>query len=48
VVSKSSIGLKVKADWKGQPQEYLEYFEDWAFQPNTEIESEGRFCNYFY
>jgi hypothetical protein len=42
-VSKPSIGLKVKADWDGQPQEYWEYFEDWASQSNTEIEPEGRF-----
>jgi hypothetical protein len=43
VVSKPSIGFKVKADWGGQPQEYQEYFEDWPPQSNTEIESEGRF-----
>jgi hypothetical protein len=43
VVSKSSIGFKVKADWAGQPQEYREYFEDWTSQSNTEIEHEGRF-----
>jgi len=41
VVSKPSIGLKVKADWDGQPQEYREYFEDWVFQSNTEIKPEG-------
>jgi hypothetical protein len=41
VVSKLSIGLKVKADWDGQPQEYREYFEDWTFQSNTEMESKG-------
>ena len=35
VVSKPSIGLKVKADWAGQPQEYREYFEDWMSQSNT-------------
>jgi len=43
VVSKSSIGFKIKADWGGQPQEYWEYFEDWTSQSNTEIEAEGRF-----
>jgi hypothetical protein len=43
VVSKPSIGLKVKADWDSQPQEYREYFEDWMSQSNTEIEVEGRF-----
>jgi hypothetical protein len=43
VVSKPSIGLKVKADWDCQPQEYREYFEDWLAQSNTEIEVEGRF-----
>jgi len=44
VVSKPSIGFKIKADWSGQPQEYLEYFEDWTFQSDTEIESEGGFA----
>ena len=43
VVSNPSIGLKVKADWDSQPQEYREYFEDWMSQSNTEIEVEGRF-----
>jgi hypothetical protein len=43
VVLKPSIEFKVKADWGGQPQEYREYFEDWTFQSNTEIECEGRF-----
>jgi hypothetical protein len=43
VVSKPSIGFKVKADWAGQPHEYREYFEDWQAQSNTEIEAEGRF-----
>jgi hypothetical protein len=43
VVSKPSIGFKVKADWDSQPQEYREYFEDWMSQSNTEIEVEGRF-----
>jgi hypothetical protein len=43
VVSKPSIGFKVKADWGGQPQEYWKYFEDWTSQSNPEIESEGRF-----
>jgi hypothetical protein len=41
VVSKPSIGLKVKADWDSQAQEYQEYFEDWVSQSNTEIEPEG-------
>jgi hypothetical protein len=43
VVSKYSIRFKVKADWGDQPQEYCEYFEDWAAQFNAEIEPEGRF-----
>jgi hypothetical protein len=43
VVSKPSIGLKVKEDRNGQPQEYREYFEDWTFQFNTEIEPERGF-----
>jgi hypothetical protein len=43
VVSKPSIGFKVKANCEGQPQEYREYFEDWTSQFNTEIETEGRF-----
>jgi hypothetical protein len=41
VVSKPSIGFKVKAGWDSQPQEYREYFEDWMSQSNTEIEPEG-------
>jgi hypothetical protein len=43
VVLKPSIVFEVKANWEGQPQEYREYFEDWASQFNTEIEIEGRF-----
>ena len=43
VVSKPSIGLKVKAGRGVQPQEYIEYFEDLTPRPNTEIESEERF-----
>ena len=43
VVSKPSIGLKVKADWDGQPQEYREYFEDWMSQSNTETVPERGF-----
>jgi hypothetical protein len=42
VVSKPSIGFKVKANCDGQPKEYREYFEDWTSQFNTQIETEGR------
>jgi hypothetical protein len=42
VISKPSIGIKVKAGWVVQPEEYMEYFEDWTFQPNAEIGPEGR------
>jgi hypothetical protein len=43
VVSKSSIGFKVKAGDSFQPEEYILYFEDWKLLSNAEIEPEGRF-----
>jgi len=27
----------------GQPEEYIKYFEDWAFCSNADIEPEGTF-----
>jgi hypothetical protein len=43
VISKCSIGLKIKAGRAGQPQTYIAYFEDWPPRPNTDIEFEGTF-----
>jgi hypothetical protein len=43
VISKRSIGLKIKAEQGGQPQTYTGYFEDWPPCSNTEIEFEGTF-----
>jgi hypothetical protein len=43
VVSKASIGFKVKAERGVQPQEYIEYFEDWTPRSNTGFGPEGRF-----
>jgi len=43
VVSKPSIGLKIKAAARFQPEEYIEYFEGWNRAPNAEIEFERRF-----
>jgi hypothetical protein len=43
VISKCSIGLKIKAGRGGQPQTYIKYFEDWTPHPNADIESEGTF-----
>ncbi len=42
-ISKCSIGLKIKAGRNGQPQTYIEYFEDWTLRPNADIEFEGTF-----
>jgi hypothetical protein len=42
-MSKCSIGLKIKAGRGGQPQTYIEYFEDWTPRPNADIEFEGTF-----
>jgi len=43
VVSKSSIGFKVKAAARFKPEEYIRYFEDLNRAPNAEIGPEGRF-----
>jgi hypothetical protein len=43
VVSKSSIGFRVKAECGVQPQEYIKYFEDWTLRSNTGFGPEGRF-----
>jgi len=41
LVSKASIGLKVKAATRFQPEEYIEYFEAWNQVPNAEIGAKG-------
>jgi hypothetical protein len=47
VVSKPSIGFKIKA-WQGvQPQEYIEYFEYWALRSTPRIERGAGFYNHF-
>jgi hypothetical protein len=43
VISKPSIGFKVKAKQNVQPQEYIKYFEDWTFCSNAGFESKWRF-----
>jgi hypothetical protein len=46
VVSKPSIGFKVKAERGVQPLEYIEYFEDWTPRANTkssDLDSRGGF-----
>jgi hypothetical protein len=48
VVSKPSIGFNVKAKRGVQPQEYIEYFEDWTPRPNTksnDLDPRGGFEN---
>jgi hypothetical protein len=43
VVSKPSIRIEVKAERGGQPQKYMEYFEDWTPRSNIGFGPEERF-----
>ncbi len=40
-ISKNEIWFKVKEEVKRQPEEYMEYFEDWLFTSDAEI---GPYC----
>jgi len=43
VASKPSIASKIEAGRRFQPEEYMEYFEDWILLPNKDIGREGWF-----
>ena len=43
MVSKASIGFKVKAAARFIPEEYIRYFDVLNRAPNAEIGPEGRF-----
>jgi cytochrome c oxidase assembly protein Cox11 len=42
-ISKRSSSTKLKADWKFQPQAYIEHFKDWNFRPTQRSVEMERF-----